>query len=166
MRNRTIVSLLLCTACAPGGDASEAARPQEVRTMIEATNAKLERWYASAQIDSVMVAYAPDAAVMGPNSPAAVGRDAIRTMWTGLVAAGVPHFSLKTQAVYLADSLAVEHGRYTLQLRGKAPADTALVLANDRGNYLVTWVRRGGQWLILYDIATSEVPLPAPPSKK
>lgn len=99
-------------------------------------------------------------------SDVSVGRDAIRAQWMGLVSAGVPHFTIRTEAVHVADSLAIEHGRYVLQLRAKAPADTSKLLMDDRGNYVVAWVRRDEKWLLLYDIATSELPLPTVPAKK
>lgn len=166
MRHMSMAALVLALACSPSSNLEQSADHAAVRAAIEATNAKLEGWYATAQIDSVVAAYSSDATLLGPNAPAAVGRDAIRTQWMGLVSAGVPHFSIRTEAVYVADSLAIEHGRYVLQLRAKAPADTSKLLMDDRGNYVVAWVRRDGKWLILYDIAASELPLPTVPAKK
>ena len=166
MRQISIVALALCLACSSNAKTDAPTDLAAVRSTIEATNAKLEGWYATAQIDSVVAAYAADATLLGPNAPAAVGRDAIRTQWSGLVSAGVPHFSIKTVAVHLADSLAIEHGRYILQLRPKAPADTSKLIMDDRGNYVVAWVRRDGKWLLLYDIAASELPLPPTSAKK
>jgi ketosteroid isomerase-like protein len=166
MRHIPMTALVVVALCACSTGTKQPADPAAVRAAIEATNAKLEGWYATAQVDSVVAAYASDATLLGPNMPAAVGRDAIRAQWTGLVSAGVPHFSIKTVAVHVADSLAIEHGHYTLQLRAKAPADTSKLLMDDRGNYVVAWVHRDGTWLLLYDIATSELPLPTVPAKK
>lgn len=163
MRALRLWPLLVLGACgdrapAPTPAADAASDRASLRATIEGTNARLVSWYAEGALDSVLTVYAPDAVLMGPNQPVAAGTAAIRTAWEGMLASGTPRFTLETVDVRAADSLAVEHGRYTLTLRAKPPADTTRVLHEDRGNYVVLWARRGDRWQIVYDIATSELP--------
>ena len=178
-----IVPLLLAylhslTACEPApaaradrtaGGASAATASEEalaVRRTVDSINTALERWYAASQADSVASVQAEDVWLMGPAMPPVVGRDSVRAHWRRAMAGGVWRFTLRAQDVAVQGPIAIERGRYTLDFvpRPNAPAGVPPAF-RDRGNYVVHWVQEDGQWRIKWDIAASELPMPAVPPK-
>jgi ketosteroid isomerase-like protein len=158
--------LLLCVAGCQRRSGDEPAvlaqQAVEVRRIIEAHNADAVRWYAAGHIDSVARLFAPDARQMGPNAVPLVGREAIRKYWTEAATRGTWTFTLSTQDVTANGPLAIERGTYTLAFTPGPNAPDGMAAFTDRGNYLVQWRRENGTWLIVNDIATSELPMRAP----
>jgi ketosteroid isomerase-like protein len=144
--------------------AVDRADPAAVRRVIDSVNAKLEGWYAAGQIDSVAGAFAQDVWQLPPNSAPVVGRDSLRAFWTNAVKWGRWEFDLQAADVVVADSLAVERGRYTLKFT--AGAQAPMPSFEDRGNYVALWRREGdGFWRIVWDAPVSELPpAGAPPA--
>jgi ketosteroid isomerase-like protein len=99
---------------------------------------------------------------MGPNAAPLVGRAAIEAFWTENAKRGNWQLTLATQDVVASGNLAVERGTYTLSFTPGPGAPTGMGAFSDRGNYVVQWRRENDQWLIVNDLATSEVPLPPP----
>lgn len=137
-----------------------------VRRTIDSINTALERWYAASQADSVASVQADDVWLMGPAMPPVIGRDSVRTHWRRAMQSGAWRFTLRAQEVAVEGPIAVERGRYTVDFvpHPQAAAGTPPAF-RDRGNYVVHWVRTAGQWRIKWDIATSEMPMPAAPPK-
>ena len=54
------------------------ATVDDVRQVIEQANAKAIRWYAEGDVESLISLFAEDCWQMPPNTPALVGRNAIR----------------------------------------------------------------------------------------
>ena len=163
MRNAVLfTSCLALSGCAtvPFQDSAE------VRRVIERHNSDAARWYASGDIDSIASLFAEDAWQMPPNSPALVGRDAIRGFWSQAVKWGKWEFSLQTQEVIVSGPLAVERGKYTLKFVAGPGAPPGMASFQDRGNYLVHWRReRDGEWRAVGDAPVSELPISPPPQK-
>ncbi len=159
---RSFVLLLVLAACTvsetpPTAESDVAA----TRAALEALDVNAMRWMANGAADSLVTGYyASDAVVMSPNTPVANGTEAIRTAWTELSKAALVRLQSKIERMYVADSIATTQGSYTFQLRPKPPADTSNFIVSDRGSYVTTFVKRGGAWRAVFDIATSEVPLP------
>lgn len=145
------------TVPAAPADASAAAR-----VAIEAHNANLQEWYASGDIASVSRVFATDARQMGPNAAPLVGRTAIEAFWTENAKRGSWQLTLATQDVAASGDLAVERGTYSLSFTPGPGAPAGMGAFSDRGNYLVQWRRENDQWVIVNDLATSEVPLSSP----
>jgi ketosteroid isomerase-like protein len=158
----SISALTACNASKPPVDVAA------VRAAISTLDRNVERWAAIGAADSVASGYyAPDAALLGANAPVAKGTDAIQKVWASYFAMGLIRIHLQATELVVADSLAVDRGTYTLEVRAKPPADTNNVLVADHGNYVTAFIQRGAKWLALYDISVTEVPLPpaAPPAK-
>lgn len=159
---------VLCVLVVPGcqSPAHVPAAPADVstaaRAAIEAHNANLQKWYASGDIASVARVFATDARQMGPNAAPLVGRTAIEAFWTENAKRGAWQLTFATQDVAASGDLAVERGLYTLSFTPGPGAPAGMGAFSDRGNYIVQWRRENDQWLIVNDLATSEVPLPAP----
>ena len=117
--------------------------------------------YATKDLDKIMAHYADDAVLIVPGSPAASGKDAIRTALKQMVAD--PALALKFQSskvdVAKSGDLAYTQGSYTLSL---TDPQTKQVI-NDHGSFVTTYRKQpDGSWKAVADIATSEVPPPAP----
>ncbi|HEV8613289.1 MAG TPA: nuclear transport factor 2 family protein, partial [Gemmatimonadales bacterium] len=82
-----------------------------------------------------------------------VGAAAIRNAFTQ-AAASKGQLKLVTEAVSAVGGFAVERGTYeeTYTLPGTTTPIT------DRGKYLVHWQRVAGKWLMVDDIANSDLP--------
>jgi ketosteroid isomerase-like protein len=101
---------------------------------------------------------------MAPGMPSGSGKDAIRKLLQGLLAD--PAVSLKFQAsrVEVAKSGDIGHTQGTYTMTATDPATKKVV--NDHGSYVTTYARQAdGSWKAVADIATSEVPPPAPDKK-
>jgi ketosteroid isomerase-like protein len=152
-----LLGLALSAACQQPAPAD----PAEVRRIIEEHNARIVRWYAGAQADSVGAVFAQDAWQMPPNMPPLVGRDSIVAFWRTATQAGQWRFQLTTEDVAVQGGLAAERGRYTVEF--VAGPNAPLPSFEDRGNYVVVWRQEtDGVWRAVWDAPVSTVPLPSP----
>ena len=106
--------------------------------------------------------YSDDAVLMVPGAPSTAGKDAIQSSMKQMVTD--PAMSLKFQAakveVAKSGDLAYTQGTYTLTVTD--PATKKVI--NDHGNYVTAYRKLpDGSWKAVSDIATSDVPPPAPP---
>jgi uncharacterized protein (TIGR02246 family) len=106
--------------------------------------------------------YSDDAVLMVPGSPSTSGRDAIQNSLKMMVAD--PAMSLKFQAsrveVAKSGDLGYTQGTYTLTVTDQASKK----VINDHGNYVTAYRKQAdGTWKAVSDIASSDVPPPAPP---
>jgi len=151
------IGLAACAAPRPASTTDYAAIGQT----IDSLDVAVQRWYNQGAVDSIVSGYfAGDAIVMNPGAKVAKGSDAIRSSLTEMYKAVGIRLHFQRTDLVAADSVASDHGQYTLEIRDKV--DTSKVVMSDNGNYVTTFVKRNGQWRAIYDIATSEVPPPAP----
>jgi len=159
MRSHLAPVLLLAVACQ--GAPSD---PVAARQAIEANNAKIMRWYAEGQADSIGSLFAQDAWQLPPNSQPLVGRDSITAFWKNATRAGRWRFELTTQDVVVNGALAAERGAYTMAF--EAGPGAPMPSFQDHGNYVVVWHKEAdGVWRAVWDAPVSTVPaaLPASP---
>jgi ketosteroid isomerase-like protein len=96
--------------------------------------------------------YAPDARVLPPNAPTAIGRAAIRDVLTGMLAGGQLELSMENAIREASGELAYHTGRYELTVRppGREPI-------RDRGKYLEVFRRQpDGRWQCVADMFSSD----------
>jgi uncharacterized protein (TIGR02246 family) len=145
-------ALVLLAACTttiqntPGGDAEAA---------IKANDVEFAAAMGRGDVDKLLSFYADDAIVMPPNSEHVRGKAAIRAFWTGFLASAKLSGSLIPDRIIQTGNLAAEVGHYEMTITppGGAPI-------NDRGNYLVTWQKIDGKWLIVADMFGTSNPPP------
>ena len=151
---KTILLDRLCAAVFVAfiGCVAQPAHADEVRAGIEAANARFSA--AAAKGDGVGLAalYAADGQVLPPGRDLIRGTDAIQKFWQGALDSGIAGIGLKTLEVFGQGSTATEVGQY--ELRDKA----GKVL--DHGKYIVVWRQEGGEWKLLRDMFSTNVPAP------
>lgn len=119
--------------------------------------------WLSKDASKIAAHYSDDAVLMVPGSVPVTGRDAIQSSLKQMVVD--PAMSLKFQAskveVAKSGDLGYTQGSYTLTL---TDSSTKKVI-NDHGSYVTAYRKlTDGSWKAVSDIATSEVPPPAPPA--
>jgi len=160
MKARLPLLLLLGAAC-QGATSSD---PSEVRRTIEESNAKIVRWYATGQADSIASFFAQDAWQLPPNMQPLVGQDSIASFWRNALKAGQWTFNLQVQEVVASGTLAAERGTYTVGF--VAGPNAPFPSFQDRGNYVVVWRKEtDGTWRAVWDAPVSTIPPPQPPPK-
>jgi uncharacterized protein (TIGR02246 family) len=128
---------------------------------IKAIETQWNQDWAAHDLDKVMSHYADDAVLMVPFTPPSVGAAAIREGNKPMVADPVTALKFTPSRVEVAKSgdLAWTQGSYTLTLTD--PQSKQVI--NDHGSYVTTYRKQpDGSWKCVADIATSEVPPPAP----
>jgi ketosteroid isomerase-like protein len=96
--------------------------------------------------------YAPDARVLPPNVPVAIGRAAIRDVLTGMLAGGGMELSMENAIRQTSGELAYHTGRYELTVR-----PTSGEPIRDQGKYLEVFRRQpDGRWQCVADMFSSD----------
>jgi uncharacterized protein (TIGR02246 family) len=163
----TAAVILSGAACRPRAETPEAALARQAADQKAAEDAirpLVEHFvthYNSGHADSLAAFYAPDAHLMPANLAEVVGQTAIQAAFAQALASK-GQLKLVTEEISASGDLAVERGTYeeTYTPPGASAAIT------DRGKYLVHWRRIGGKWLIVNDIANSDLPAAAPPVRQ
>jgi uncharacterized protein (TIGR02246 family) len=151
---------LIATACNHPADTHDA----DVLALKDNETQWNQDWQAK-DADKIVSHYASDAVLMVPGTAPTSGKDAILSSLKGMVAD--PAMSLKFQAtrveVAKSGDLAYTQGSYTLTFTDPQTKQPII----DHGSYVTAYRKLpDGSWKAVSDIATSEVPPPAPPPAK
>ena len=161
--------LALLTSCAapPQADTHDA----DVKA-IKDTEVQWNKDFEAKDVDKLVAHYTDDAVLMGPGSPSASGKDAIRDVLKGMVYAQEeckisPAFTLKFEASRIDTSKSGEFG-FTQGAYSTTMTDPgSKKVMNDKGSYVTVYKKQAdGSWKAVDDIATSEVLGAPPPAKK
>ena len=149
-----ILAVIAVTGCGQQVDvaAEEAA--------LRAADAEWLMAFEAKDVERMVFFYAEGASVFPPNAPIVTGREAIRQMWTELVAN--PGFALSWEAtkVEMAQSGELAWVQETYEFAMQGPDGT---LQEDRGKAVLVWKKQAdGSWKAVADIFNSDLPLPAP----
>lgn len=143
-------------------NSSKETDPSEVKKIIDEKNAKLEQWYSQGMIDSAATVFSDDVIQMPPNAQPIKGLENFKKVWKENSQFGRWQFDLNAEEVKVSGDLAVELGSYTLDF---SPAANSPVPAmSDKGNYVVLWEKKNGEWKITWDAPVSENPMPMMPA--
>lgn len=148
-----LLALAGCGAKPTDSAAFEKQAKEDVRKFIPAFN--------TGDVETILAQYAPDAEVMAPGNPRAVGHDAIRALVekesAGMQAAGVSIVLNDDDKAAASGELGHHSGSYVVK-----DATGSVV---DSGNYLAVMQRQAdGKWLMIRDTWNSDRPPPAPPA--
>lgn len=144
---------LLLVSC--GGTESTAADEAAIRDINKKWMELIAAKDAKAIAETV---YAENGQLLPPNSPKAVGRDALVQAWTGVTSIPGVQLTFETESLTFAKSgeLAVEVGTYKMVM-GEGAAQ-----ATETGKSVVTWIRKDGKWQVLTDMFSSDAAPAAP----
>jgi uncharacterized protein (TIGR02246 family) len=155
------LSALLLVACqappAAGGSSSMAAPDSSALAATADSIRSLDRRWVQMVADhdtaGVVSMYAADGRVMPPDAPAAVGLDAIRQVWSGML--DLPSLTFGPDVIEVAASgdMAYDIGHATI---GMPAADGSTHQVD--GKYVVIWVKRNGQWKAMVDMFSFNQP--------
>ena len=155
---RTLVSLLFAFAfaCSPAPPPAPAGPTEaEVRSAIEAQNARFGEAVRAGDTAAIAQLYTPDGAALPPNQPAVTGTEALAAFWGQVLDSGVRDVKLTTEEVaYAGGDIATEVGAASLL----APDGTQA----DPDKYLVLWKKTDVGWRMHRDIWNSNRAAPAP----
>jgi len=133
-----------------------------IKTALKDNETQWNKDFAAKDVEKLVGHYADDAVLMSPGMPAAVGKDAIRKLLSGMTSDSALNLSFTNSKIEVASSgeMAYTQGSYTMTMTGpdKKPI-------TDHGSYVTTY-RKGvdGSWKAVADIATSEAPTASPRS--
>ena len=152
MKITRLDSLYAAVIVACIGCLAQSAHADGVKSAIEAANAQFSAAAAKGDGAGLAALYAADGQVLPPGSEVMRGGGAIQKFWQGALDSGIAGVELKTLEVFGHGPTATEVGQYELRDRaGK-------VL--DHGKYIVIWRREGGNWKLLRDMFSTNVPAP------
>ncbi len=121
----------------------------EVRTAIEAANAKLCAAVAAGDGAGCAACYTTDACFMVPGADFLRGHEAIAAEFGGMIGGGAKGLELVALEVEAFGDTATEVGNYRVLAEGGAVAD--------HGKYVVVWKNQDGGWHIHRDIMNTSV---------
>ena len=137
----TLLALfLMVTACS---QAPQFADPSVITSRSDTWDAALN----AKDVDALVELYTTDARLMPPNDEAMTGHDAVRSMFGGMIDAGISG-ELTTVKAMVSGDIGYRVGIFKLQ-SGDGVVDT--------GKFMETWRRdEDGQWRIANDIWNSD----------
>ena len=168
MKNRTLnliplISLVLFFALSGCQEAKEPEKlsgpeySKKIKSIIDANNAQIVKWYAAGEIDSVASFFSEDCIQMPPNQMPIIGNDSFIAAWSQNMQFGEWKFDLKAVKVKASGNLATELGRYSLEF---IPNEESPIPAmTDKGSYIVLWEKINDNWKIVWDAPVSELPM-------
>lgn len=119
-------------------------------------SSKTEAWEAAfnaKDIDALVALYTSDGRILPPNAEMASGGDAVRTIFGGMIDAGMSGELASIEAMVSGD-VGYDVGTYTLRVDGEVI---------DTGKFVETFVRGDdGEWRMSNDIFNSDNPPAAP----
>ncbi len=166
-----VAAAMLLAACAPKPETPEQmaarlkAESDSARAAIEAIDARFGQLAVAGKMDSAAAFYAEDAVMYPEHAPAARGRAAIAKLFSDMMASGTyTSVVVKTSSLEASGPIAIETGTNAYAMVPKTPAGAKPIV--DTLQYVTTWRKVGGQWLISNDIGNSIIPAQPAPAKK
>lgn len=150
MKKYTVgVAILLAGLVVPF--AVSQARPDGIKTEIDAANAEFARLFAEGDAAALAARYTENAQLMPPNVEMMSGQAAIGVYWKATLEGGASRLTLLALEVEQFGDTAIETGRAEI-----ADAQGNVV---DVAKYIVVWKRVGNEWKMHKDIFNSNLPL-------
>jgi uncharacterized protein (TIGR02246 family) len=126
------------------------AQARDIRSEIDAANAKWVAAFSKGDAAAVAQLYTERATALPPGAPMAEGRAAIQAFWQGAITDGVKNVTLKTVQLDQFGNAAREIGEFSLD----AP-NAQKQVAHEQGKYVVLWRHTRAGWKLDTDIWNS-----------
>jgi uncharacterized protein (TIGR02246 family) len=160
-RFATLSAIIAVAFTLAGCNQTSASHDADVKA-IQDSEAQWNQDYAAKDNDKILAHYADDAILIVPGMPSTSGKEAIGAALKPMVSDPALSLQFHATKVEVAKSgdVAYTQGAYTMTLTD--PQTKQIV--NDHGSYVTTYRKQpDGTWKAVADIASSEVPPPAPP---
>lgn len=154
----SVFAILIAAGCQRNRQTAALSHQADLQSLRNAELAEDQAW-SSRDLEKVLSFYADDAVVMYPNTPAIVGKDAIRAYEKQFFAD--PSFTIQNQLTDLDVAQSGELG-YTLGAQTYTTTDPKTgKVVTDRGKWLTVRKKQAdGSWKIIRDTASSDLPSP------
>lgn len=148
------ILMLFTVACNQQPPDTRAADEKAVRELDQ----QWSRTAGTNNVEETIAYYSDDAALLPPNAPMAVGKDAIRKVWGELLGPNTNvSWEISKLEVAKAGDLAYLYGTYKLSMK-----DGQGNPISDKGKMIEVWKKQpDGKWKVVADIFNSDLP-PAP----
>ncbi len=119
----------------------------------------LEQQWAEAveerDLDAIVNLFAEDGRIMPPNAETAMGRDAVREAWQGILDLPELDFSFGPTDVSVAESgdMAYVIGTYRLAFQSEGQEEPT----QDSGKYVDVWEKVDGEWKVMVEMYNSNI---------
>jgi hypothetical protein len=131
-----------------------------IRAAMDSATARLDRGFASGQLDSSAAVLTDDHYSMPPNAPPTSGRENWLA-WAKATLVGGQWTSAPTpESRVYGDSVTVERGRYVNTFTPAPNAPKTLRPISDTGKYVWIWRKTPAGWQVAQAIGNSNAPRP------
>ena len=149
---------LMATVTVTYGQPAADTRAADERAIREADIA-FSKVAAAKDLERALAFYADEASMLPPHAPIATGKEAIRAVWSQLLAN--PGFAVSWQPTKVEASRGGDLG-YTMGTYELTLHDPQGKPVSDRGKYVEVWKKQpDGTWKAVADIFNSNLPSPA-----
>jgi uncharacterized protein (TIGR02246 family) len=156
----SLVLLLFTSACNQQAPDTRIADEAAIRD----ADAQWSKTAATRDVDATVAFYTDNASVLPPNASAATGKEAIRDVWTSLLAPEVTSISWQPNKVEVARSGDLGYLTGTYEVTEKDQKGNPVV---DKGKMVEVWKKQSdGKWKCVADIFNSDLPASARPETK
>ena len=155
MHRVVLFSLACALALAGAAVAQKSGSPSADEQAIRAANAQWSQAAGAKDLEGTLSFYADDAVLLWPNSPPAVGKQAVRAAWIEEFKDPAYSLSWGIEEVVVSRSgdLAYARGSYDATY---TPAGYAV---REHGKFLVIWKKQpGGAWRVAVDTDNADAP--------
>jgi ketosteroid isomerase-like protein len=147
MKRYRILSVSLVALISTLSFITAVAQTNDVRSAIEANEAKFSAFFAKGDAQSVSDLYTETGKLLPPNGEVVEGRAKIRDFWRNVWGSGVKKLETKTVEVLGTGNTVSEVGTYKLFGGGGELLD--------EGKFIVIWKKERGSWLLHRDMWSS-----------
>lgn len=119
------------------------------KNFIDSMNNHVTECISNGDSAGVASLYWPDAEIILPNSEPVKGSQAA-SVFGSMIRMGVKHFTIETSDLKTTEGYIIETGKFSM--------NDAANKNIDKGNYVVVWQNRDGQWKLYRDIGNSSLP--------
>jgi ketosteroid isomerase-like protein len=152
-----VAGCLLMVSCNKPSEPVSTFDLEKVKTAITEANQKFMDAMGRGDSLAITSCYHSEGMIMAPNMEPITGKDKIASFNAGGIKMGITGIVVKTTEVGGSEESVYEVGTYELLGKDK--------VAIDKGKYLAVWKQDNGEWKLYRDMFSSNLPLPAPPSK-
>ena len=134
------------------------------RTAIDALHARYVTAFNAADFATTSGMFIEQGVQMPPNSPANVGRAAIRASDSTFFTFGTSVLGVQTDNVVANGPLAIARGHWTFDFKPGKNAPRGMTAMKDNGKFLTHFHNVNGEWMYAEDIWNSNTPAGPPPA--